>query len=336
MSHQTGLILTQDKKLTLANNLPIPKPAKDQILIKNVAGALNPVDWKQIEFGFGIPSYPYVLGLDIAGIVEEVGEGVTKFKKGDKVFTANPSGKQGFGAYQEYTLAIADLSGKIPDNISFEEAATLGMGSATSFVALFNDLKVPPPWHGKQQLPSDTILIWGGSTSLGLYGIQLAKLSGFKNIITTSSPHNFELVKSLGATHVFDYHDSDVAKKIEQAAGGKLKLVFDAFGGSASGKFPNDIVADGGIVSSTLGGKDTPSRITTITTSYAKIFSELHQLGTEFYTYIEGLLASGKYKPNPVQVLSKNLLGIEEGHKLLKSNKVSAHKLVFKIGDMPK
>lgn len=120
--------------------------------------------------------------------------------------------------------------------MTFAEASTIGLGSMTALMGLHRDLKIPPPFQGgitPQTLPtsSDMILIWGGSSSVGAYAIQFARLAGFKNIFATCSPRNCEYVKSLGATRVFDRNDPDVGKKIHEASGGKLKLIFDAVGG---------------------------------------------------------------------------------------------------------
>lgn len=82
---QKALFITEPKGALQLSTPPKPTAGKGELLVKNVAVALNPVEWKQIAYNFWIPSYPYVLGVDHAGIVEEVGEEVTNFKKGDRV-----------------------------------------------------------------------------------------------------------------------------------------------------------------------------------------------------------------------------------------------------------
>ena len=203
---------------------------KGEILVKNVAVALNPIEWKQVELNIFVPFYPFILGADIAGIVEEVGEGVQNFKKGDKVYGLPPRFVNRSGAYQEYTVAVAELIGKIPDNITFAQAATIAGGAVTAALGLFRALQLPAPFKGPVTLPTDTILIWGASTSVGAYAVQLARIVGFKNIIATSSPSNFDYVTSLGATRVFDYKDPSVFDSIKSATGNQLSLILDANG----------------------------------------------------------------------------------------------------------
>jgi NADPH:quinone reductase-like Zn-dependent oxidoreductase len=101
-------------------------------------------------------------------------------------------------------------------------------------MGLFKDLNIPAPFNGPVTPPADSILIWGGSSSVGAYAVQFARIVGFKNIVSTSSPHNFDYVKSLGATHVFDYKAEDVVEHIKQVTGNKLSLSFDATGGQAT------------------------------------------------------------------------------------------------------
>jgi NADPH:quinone reductase-like Zn-dependent oxidoreductase len=338
---QKALLITEPKGALQLSTAPKPTAGKGELLVKNVAVALNPVEWKQIAYNFWIPSYPYVLGVDHAGIVEEVGEEVTNFKKGDRIFAYSfPGADKKFGAFQEYSILLASLCGKIPDNISFSEAATLPLGSITSLCGIFYDLKIPTPFLGPQtnNLPSDTILIWGGSSSVGAYALQLARLTGFKNILTTASPHNFDYVKSLGATHAFDYKDPDVVKKIREASGGKLKLIYDATG--AGNVLLETLGSEGGSIALTVPQstpKNPPSNVKIYNTFAGVIFQnkEGEKLAQEFYQAVVGWLASGKYKPNIVQKLPKGLAGVQEGLDLLKAGKVSGKKLVVLLEETP-
>ena len=157
---------------------PVPKLRDDYILIKVVAIALNPTDWKHIEGGIAAPDC--ICGVDYAGIVEEVGSKVTKdFKKGDRIAGwasgANASNTED-GAFAEYIVAKGDIQIKVPENLSFLEAASLGCGVSTVGQGLYE------PFYGMELSPPsqpiskpERILVYGGSTATGTLGIQFLK-----------------------------------------------------------------------------------------------------------------------------------------------------------------
>src|SRR5713226_2461035 len=120
------------------------------------------------------------------------------------------------GAFSEYLVTDAELQAvPIPSGWSFEEAAQLGVSPLTALQCLHESLELPSPFearptHGQ---PQRTILIWGGSSALGQYAIQFAKLGGLR-VVTTASSKNFDLLKELGADEVFDHRDEGVVEKI--------------------------------------------------------------------------------------------------------------------------
>jgi NADPH:quinone reductase-like Zn-dependent oxidoreductase len=171
-------IVYQEPKVAKVVDRPVPKLRDDYILIKVVAIALNPTDWKHIEYGFGAPGC--ICGVDYAGIVEEVGSKVTKdFKKGDRIAGwasgANASNRED-GAFAEYIVAKGDIQIKVPDNLSIEEAASLGCGVATVGQGLYEpscSLELSPPSQPISK--PEQILVYGGSTATGTLGIQFLK-----------------------------------------------------------------------------------------------------------------------------------------------------------------
>jgi NADPH:quinone reductase-like Zn-dependent oxidoreductase len=168
-----------------------------------------------------------ILGCDFSGIVVQAGQGLrVPVKVGDKVAASLRGGvDRERGAFAEYVKVSADLAWIIPEGTyTFEEAATIGIPLYTSVIALYgpNGLKLPQPGDANPPAPGTWVCgqnIWnlrthalitcvqlfvhGGSSSVGQYAIQLAKLSGYK-VITTASKRNHELVESLGADLVFD------------------------------------------------------------------------------------------------------------------------------------
>ncbi|MFC7370961.1 zinc-binding dehydrogenase [Fictibacillus iocasae] len=185
-----------------------PQPGKGEILVEVHAAGLNPVDYKTGTNGLPAWSYPHVLGLDVAGTVAEVGEGVTEWEKGDRVLYHGDFTKK--GGYAEFAVINARTVARIPDNVSFETAAALPTAGYTAYQALF------------RKLPMDnvnTLLIHGGAGGVGGFGVQLAKMAG-KTVISTASSHNHEYVKSLGADHVIDYREENVAEKVMELTNG--------------------------------------------------------------------------------------------------------------------
>jgi NADPH:quinone reductase-like Zn-dependent oxidoreductase len=230
---------------------PIPSPGPGELLVRNYAIAANPVDWKIQDYGFAITEYPNVLGSDGCGIVTAVGEGVTKFKVGDRVtgfaaviYNQNPD----HGAWQIYTIFREIATMRIPDFISFEEGTTFPMAFATSAIALFVNLGIPLP-KDPIKPQRNGILIWGGSSSVGTAAIQLARNAGFK-VFVTASPRHHKYLESLGAFEVFDYNDPDVVSKVTasaKSAGTPIAYAFDTITeGNTSTLSANILEAAGG------------------------------------------------------------------------------------------
>jgi NADPH:quinone reductase-like Zn-dependent oxidoreductase len=130
--------------------------------------------------------------------------------------------KIGEGGYSEYLRVEAAMATKIPEHLSYEEAATIPLALLTVSIG-FEAIAAPNP--DSPSSDRTPFLVWSASTSTGQYAVQLAKLSGCK-VIATASPKNFEYIKSLGADHVFDYKDKDVVAKIREVAP-TLKFSFD-------------------------------------------------------------------------------------------------------------
>jgi NADPH:quinone reductase-like Zn-dependent oxidoreductase len=216
-----------------------PHPQKGEVLVRVHAVATNPVDWKIQKYGIFIKNYPTVLASDVAGTVEEVGEqhsGETNYlQKGDRVWSWTPTlstGDNRFGGFQEYVIFKTAASGRIPANLSFEEAAGLGLGPATAITGLYVYNKVPRPSTVTRPAVSPdaaVLYVTGGASAVGSAVVQLGALSGLR-VIATASPKNFELVKSFGASQVLDYRDHELVPKVRAAIGeGKhVSWAFDA------------------------------------------------------------------------------------------------------------
>ena len=208
---------------------PYTAPGDDQIVVRNLAVAVNPIDWIIQVAGPTIYrwlSYPTVLGSDVAGEVVEVGSAVTRFEVGDRVLghavgTDKDSDSAAEGAFQAYTVVLERLASPIPDALSYESACVLPLAISTAACGLFQADQLAlqrPSAHAERT--GQTVLVWGGSTSVGSNAIQLAVAAGY-DVITTASPRNFDYVTSLGAAQVFDYNSPTVVADLVAALAGK-------------------------------------------------------------------------------------------------------------------
>lgn len=174
-----ALVGSESGGYRLADDIEIPVPKPGMMLCRVHAVALSPYDAKIVDFS-NTPGA--VGGCDFAGIVVRVGEGVTRFKEGDRVlavtFGLNASDKTA-GAFAEYALATEDLSCHVPENLSFEQACSMGLGIATAGLALFQapglHLEMPRPKSSSENTPS-FVLVSGGATGTGTMATQLLKM----------------------------------------------------------------------------------------------------------------------------------------------------------------
>ncbi|KAK3111725.1 hypothetical protein LTR53_012732 [Teratosphaeriaceae sp. CCFEE 6253] len=324
-------------------DVPVPKVRDDSVLVKVNNVALNPTDWKHIDF---LPQTGHTVGCDFAGTVEEVGSKVTKpWRKGDRIASmvhgVNSANAED-GSFGEYLLAKGHLGMKIPENVSDEEASTLGVGITTVGQGLYQSLGINLPGQGKAGYP---LLVYGGSTATGTLAIQFGVLSGC-DVITTCSERNFELVKSLGASAAFSYQDPDVAKKIREHTNDQLTKVFDCISEGDSPKICSEAISSkGGVVSYLLPAKHERKNVENKATLGYTIFGEGFNFagndipaskedatkGGEFWELAEKLLAEKKIQVHPPRLEKGGLQGVFDGLQQLKEGKVSGVKLVYKI-----
>jgi len=221
---------------------PYTPPGADQIVVRNHAVAINPLEWIIQVAGnltYRWLTYPTVIGSDVAGEVVEVGSAVTRFRVGDRVLghavgTDKDSNRAAEGAFQLYPVVLERMAAPIPDALSFEDAAVLPLAVSTAACGLFqtDQLGLRHP-SGTPAPTEQTLLVWGGSTSVGSNAIQLAVAAGYE-VIATASPRNFGYVKSLGATEVFDHHSPGVVAEIVAAFKGRTLAGAIAFGATSA------------------------------------------------------------------------------------------------------
>lgn len=201
-----------------------PTPAKGQVLVRIAASGLNPLDTKIRAGGAAHAKHPLplVLGIDMAGTVEAIGEGVTAFQVGDEVYgmTGGVGGIQ--GSLAQYAAVDADLIAHKPSNLSMREAAALPLIFITAYSGIVDRARLR---HGK------TVLVQGGAGGVGHIAVQIALALGAQ-VYATANPLDQDLVAQFGATPI-DYTAQDVEQYVEQHTGGSgFDLVVDTVGGA--------------------------------------------------------------------------------------------------------
>jgi len=228
-ANKAAYLVNNKGKALEVRSAPYTKPGPCELVVKNGAVAVNPADYGKQKLGDLMLSwikYPFILGSDLAGEVVEVGEGVTRFKPGDRVvaFAVGADKRRNRsceGAFQEYSVIRSNLTSVIPKHVSFEKACVLPLAIGTASCGLFMKDFLGLQHPSLNSKPTgETLLVWGGSTSVGMNAIQLAVAAGYE-VISTSSRHNFDLLKTLGASHVFDYNSRTVGKDIITLLKGK-------------------------------------------------------------------------------------------------------------------
>jgi len=187
--------------------LPKPTATGTDLLVKVIATALNPVDYK-VRRGYGQERYPRILGFDGAGIVEEIGEKVSKFKVGDEVYFAGDISRQ--GAHAEYVLIDERITGKKPKTLSWIEAASVPLCVLTAWELLVEEMGIRAPSFVEPNLNANkSLLIIGGAGGVGSIAIQIAKkILRIGNVIATASrPETIAWCKKLGADTVINHNN---------------------------------------------------------------------------------------------------------------------------------
>src|SRR5258708_10269792 len=190
-----------------------PVPSPNEVLVRVHATSLNPVDFKVAAIGSDLWTYPHVLGVDAAGIIEQAGAKASDWLPGDRVFYHTTWRKP--GTYAELNTVPSHTIARIPESVNYVDAAAIPCAGLTAYSSLYRRL------HGKS---GDLILVHSGSGGVGGFAIQLAKRSG-ATVVTTCSAANADYVRKLGADEVVDYRSENVFERAREIAGPRL---FDA------------------------------------------------------------------------------------------------------------
>ncbi|WP_298552729.1 zinc-binding dehydrogenase [Streptomyces luteogriseus] len=200
-------------------DLPVPDPGPGQVRIRVEACGLNPSDYQRAAHGIPEWTWPAVLGLDVVGIVDELGAGVTNVRTRQRVaFHADIRERGGFA---EYALADAQVLAPVPAGLDPAVAAALPSAGMTAYQAVVRRLHVTA---------EDTVLVTGGAGGVGGFAVQLAAMAGAR-VLSTASAGNAAYVRGLGAEAVVDHRTEDVASRVREVTEGRgVDAVVDTVG----------------------------------------------------------------------------------------------------------
>jgi len=214
-----------------------PEPKTGEVLIHVHDAGVNPIDWK-MRAGY-LQQYmpvtlPHTPGLDVSGTIVSIGEAVSGFAVGDRVFG------RGAGTYAEYSVAPIATIAQIPDGVSFEQAATLHVGGVTAWLGLFDSAHLEA---------GQRLLVQGGAGGVGAIAVQLGHWKG-AYVIATASAANVDFVRSLGADEVIDYTSVNIDGAVHD-----VDVVLDTVGGDVTAQSWSAL-KPGGILVTVVGSAD--------------------------------------------------------------------------------
>jgi len=341
-------LIVQEGKTVAVEEVPVPTLDDNDILIKVEAIAQNPTDWKHVE---NVSPPGNIIGCDFSGTVAQLGKAIrSDVALGDDVAGFVQGGHfKDRGAFATYLKTDSDLVWTVPKGtLSHEQAATTGCGLWTAVQAFYHPTRlglVEPP----SKVSSETwVFVYGGSTSVGQFAVQLAHLSGYK-VATVASPKNHMFVKSLGADTVFDYKSLDVVSQIKQVTGDSLHLALDTHAKEGSQSLTVSAFGPGPGKLVVIQAPDDDARKlrpdveiqhTLIYTALGRPFTmgahypisaEDRAHMVQFLRKLGGIVQAGSIKPNPVKLWDGGLESVKDGFKYMKDGKVSAEKIVYKL-----
>jgi len=317
---------------------------------------MNPKDYK-VPIWFDKTT---IEGSDVAGIVAQVGPEVSDFAVGDRVAAYLVIGRD--GAYAEYSIARTETAFKVPEGVSFEEASTVGLAACTAALGLFakDRLGLPSPFDPITEAETFPIVIYGASSSVGAYALQLAKLAGMYTIAVAGK--GLKYVESLQCADVLiDYRQgSDNTIALIQ------KAVKDRFGPNAKLEYAYDAISENGsmqLLARALDGHgkiaivlprdpehklrrvssvsdqyqfgEIPDGVETVESAVPSAHTKDSDFARKYFVLYGRLLEEGLLKCNQPRILPGGFKGLEEGLQMLKNGQVSAEKLVIRVQDTP-
>ncbi|HLH83234.1 MAG TPA: NADP-dependent oxidoreductase [Trebonia sp.] len=255
-----------------------PQPGLSQILVRVHAAGLNPTDWKHRAHRIFLGPPPFVLGWDVSGVVEATGFGVTLFKPGDEVFGMLPY-PHGAGSHAEYVAGPARAFAFKPREIDHVQAGALPLAALTAWQALVDTARLAA---------GQRVLIHAAAGGVGHLAVQIAKARG-AHVIGTASARNHDLVRSLGADELIDYHSADFAAAVRD-----VDVVLETVGGDYPARSLRTLRPGGILVSLLPVAPEVTAEAARLGVRAEVMLVEADHAGM---TAIAGLVTEGKLRP---------------------------------------
>jgi len=306
-----AIVINQYGSKDVLEEKEVEKPAigDDQVLVENHATSINPIDWKlregylkqMLDFEF-----PIILGWDVAGTISEIGQNVSGYSVGDRVFARPETTNQ--GTYAEYVPVDAHLLAPMPDSMTYEEAAAIPLAGLTAWQCLvdFGEIK-----------KGDNVLIHAGAGGVGSYAIQIAKSFG-AHVATTASGKNEQFVRSLGADEFINYREQDFSELLSD-----YDLVVDTMGGKVQEDSFKVLKKGGKLVS--IADQPSEGYATDFTTKFLWLEPNGEQLKK-----LADLFEKGELKPVIGETFDLSEQGLKDAHALSETHHAKG-KIIIKV-----
>ncbi|KAG5752356.1 hypothetical protein H9Q69_007559 [Fusarium xylarioides] len=237
---------------------------------------------------------------------------------------------EGIGSFAEYMNIEASLVFAVPDNISLQQASNISLAFATATQAMYQHLSLPEPYESKEDRVD--FLIYGASTSVGLYAVQLGKLSGLR-VIAVASSKNHDLLKRLGAEVTVDYHGEDWVERVKEVTGGKLRYALDNIAdGGSSEKVASCLAHSAGsqLIALSPLDKEALGEEYTVFDNTGPETPDEKSTWEKYLRLVTGMLERGDIEANPVIEVG-TLGGVTEAFRLSREGQLSAKKAVLRV-----
>jgi NADPH:quinone reductase-like Zn-dependent oxidoreductase len=291
--------------------LPDPEPGPTEVLVRVAAAGVNPVDWKTRAKGSFLGEPPFTVGWDVAGTVERIGFGVTRFAPGDRVF-GMPRFPGEAAAYAELVTAPSRQFAPMPDELSWSDAAALPLGALTAWQTLVDTAGLSA---------GQRVLIHAAAGGVGHLAVQIAKARGAYVIGTARAAHH-DFLRELGADEAIDYTETEVADAVSD-----VDLVLDLVGG-ATGLHSLPTLRDGGLLISVPSAADFAA-LHEAAGERVRVSAFLVEPDREGIEAIAALVEEGKLRANVSQTLP--LADAAKAHELGEAGRIGGGKLVLDV-----
>ncbi|KAH3683272.1 hypothetical protein WICPIJ_005741 [Wickerhamomyces pijperi] len=340
-TQQKAVVITSFEEYFGVKNIDIPELKDHEVLVENKFVGLNPIDWKGLKYKFGVYSFPWIQGRESAGVVSKVGSKVKGFKEGEEVFIASTAYRDiRTSTFQRYTVVDSELLWKLPTNITLEQGSALGVGlvTASSVLEEINGI-VKDSEEDSKARSKKTVLVWGASSGVGSYVLQLLRVYGYGKIIAVASEKHRSHLLKLGATHCIDrfLSDEDLSKEVSKISDTGIDIGVDVVGKETSDKVIDLLNSSEskeskvfvGVVSKPSKDKDLDNIL--VRDVLIKRFHENKTYGSKLVEHTTDLLTKGKLYPQTNFKRYKGFEGIINGLRDLEKFGASNEKYVVEL-----